>query len=71
MGMIPEDQVRRLTRGEDFTCFSGSEAEHAVLSEFCMELQALLSATGQRLSDFTPDELSALISGLSKGEEGF
>ncbi|MDF3128041.1 hypothetical protein P0Y35_02410 [Kiritimatiellaeota bacterium B1221] len=62
VGGPADDQIRRLTRGESFVCCDGSDAEHRQLSEFCIAVESLLAETGQKLSDFTPEELGALLS---------
>ncbi len=66
VGGPADDQIRRLTRGESFTCCYGSDAEHQQLSEFCVALQELLASTGQKLSDYTPEELGALLSQFNR-----
>lgn len=67
VGNAPGDQIRRLTRGEAFTCCYGSEAEHSALTDFCLALQSLIDSTGQRLEDLSPEELRALIRGFGIG----
>jgi hypothetical protein len=61
VGGIPGDEIKRLTRGEAYTCCYGSESEHKHLAAFCEDLQDLLKSTGQSLPDFSPEELQELL----------
>jgi len=61
VGGIPGDEIKRLTRGEAYTCCYGSETEHDQLAAFCEDLQDLLKTTGQHLTDFSPEELQELL----------
>jgi|GEM_PF-1194877 len=64
VGAPPADRVRRLTRGDHFTCVAGSEEEHEVLRTFCRRLEALLEETGLEPGDLSPEELGALARSL-------
>jgi len=70
VGDLPGDSIRRLTRGDSYTCCLGSESEHRSLSEFCQALQDLLASTGQELTEYSPEELSDLLRGLLKENSG-
>jgi hypothetical protein len=55
------DGIQRLTRGNTFTCVSGSEEEHRRLSGFCQELTAWLARLGLDLDQISAEELEALL----------
>lgn len=61
VGSSAPDGIQRLTQGENYVCCQGSDAEHRRLSDFCQDVEELLSATGQELSDFTPEEFAEWI----------
>ncbi|WFB34725.1 hypothetical protein P3T73_11195 [Kiritimatiellota bacterium B12222] len=66
IGSHSNDQIQRITRGEEYTCYEGSEQEHAQLTAFCEWIQDLLKSTGQSLSDYSPEELQDLLTGFVK-----
>lgn len=62
VGNPPGDQVKRLTRGENFTCVNGSEVEHERLRDFCLWLETCVGEMGIDLSDLSREELALLLS---------
>jgi hypothetical protein len=69
VGTAPDDGITRISKGDHYACFLGSEREHALLGDFCADLQALLAAMGTDLAQYQPEELLALIfaHGLHEG----
>ncbi|MEX2608246.1 MAG: hypothetical protein WD708_12965 [Kiritimatiellia bacterium] len=63
LGGRADDRIFRLTRGRQYVCCQGSEAEHQQLSGFCEDLHQWLHSTGQSIEEYSPDELSALLAG--------
>jgi len=61
VGSPASDGIRRLTQGSSFVCCDGNEAEHEQLRDFCQNVEALLEASGQELTDFTPEEFEAWV----------
>lgn len=68
VGNAPDDRIRRLTCGEDYTCCYGSEKEHHQLTTFCEYLQELLKSSGLQLRDFSPEELGELLNAYVREE---
>jgi hypothetical protein len=52
-----EDGHKRLTRGDNFVLFGGSEDTHAVMRETATKINEHLDRRGQRLEDVSPGEL--------------
>lgn len=61
VGGVPPDRVRRLTRGESFTCVAGSEKEHADLRAFCLEVTEGLAQVDLILEQLSPEELKEFL----------
>lgn len=61
LGHEAPDQIKRISRGEFFTCVDGSEEEHDVLREFCQELLTWLASMDLELDDLSPAELQAFL----------
>ena len=64
------DGIRRLTRGDRFTCVSGSEEEHEQLTRFCLELSEWLERLGLDLDQLTEEELRRLLEEHAEGRAG-
>ncbi|MES1213151.1 MAG: hypothetical protein ABUL64_01055 [Singulisphaera sp.] len=57
LGLDNEDGHTRLTRGENFVLYGGSQDTHAQMQETAMKLNEKLERRGQRLEDVSPREL--------------
>jgi hypothetical protein len=67
VGDLPPDGIQRLTRGERFTCVSGSEEEHEQLHAFCESLTLWLGDLGMDIQQLTPEELRDLLTAHHPG----
>jgi len=70
VGDPSSDGIKRITRGERFTCVSGSEQEHDLLSRFCLELSNWLEGLGLDLDQLSEDELRELLEAHAEGSAG-
>jgi len=61
LGLDGDDSDTRLTRGEEFVLFGGSEETHAKMQETTIKVTEKLDKQGKRLSDVSFVELKALI----------
>ncbi len=52
-----EDGHKRLTRGDNFVLFGGSQETHAVMQETAIKVNEQLTSRGKRLEDVSPREL--------------
>lgn len=68
VGSPPADRVRRLSRGESFTCVAGTEEEHEALRAFCLEVTEWLDRMGMPLDQLSPSELWELLARHRTGE---
>lgn len=57
LGLDNEDGHTRLTRGENFALFGGSEETHSEMQETAIKVNEWLARRGQRLEDVSPPEL--------------
>lgn len=57
LGHEAPDQIKRISRGEHYTCLDGSEEEHEHLRSFCHELMTWLESMNLSLDDLSPEEL--------------
>ena len=55
-----EDGQKRLTRGENFVLFGGSEESHAVMQETAVKINERLDQQGRRLEDVSIRELGQI-----------
>ena len=55
-----EDGHKRLTRGENFVLFGGSEETHSVMQETAVKINERLDQQGRRLEDVSPRELGQI-----------
>jgi hypothetical protein len=66
VGFDRDDDLKRITRGEDFTLFGGSERTHGEMVE---EVQAFLKAVdkyGRKLSDISREEYRDIVREVSR-----
>ena len=59
-----EDGHIRVTRGEQFQIYLGSESTHDQLRTVCIEIQRRLDEQGRRLEELTREEFVALVQDL-------
>jgi hypothetical protein len=52
-----DDGHKRLTRGDNFVLFGGSQETHQVMQETAIKINEQLSARGKRLEDASVEEL--------------
>jgi hypothetical protein len=57
LGLDGDDGHTRLTRGENFVLFGGSEDTHAQMQETAIKFKERLDRRGRRLEDVSVDEL--------------
>ena len=57
LGLDNADGHTRLTRGQNFLLYGGSEDTHAVMRETVTKVNEQLDKRGKRLEDVTPREL--------------
>jgi hypothetical protein len=57
LGLDGDDGHTRLTRGENFVLFGGSEDTHAQMQETAIKFNERLDRRGRRLEDVSVDEL--------------
>jgi hypothetical protein len=64
-----EDGQKRLSRGENFVLFGGSEESHAVMQETAVKINERLDQQGRRLEDVSVRELGEICRDIwSRGE---
>lgn len=70
VGLAPEDEDGhvRMTEGDCFRIWLGSESTHADMSAWCERITAALKREGRELDDLTEDEFLALVSRLNDAE---
>jgi hypothetical protein len=61
LGLDNEDGHTRLTRGDNFVLYGGSEETHARMQETTAKLNERLRKEGRRLGDVPPRELGDYI----------
>ena len=61
LGLDNEDGHVRITRGENFDIYLGSENTHERILETCTKINEKLSQRGKRIEDLSRDELIDLI----------
>jgi len=58
VGFDAEDGHVRITKGEKYDIFMGSEESHEYITGLINKIEDQLKATGMSLDDFTPEEFS-------------
>jgi len=61
LGLDNQDGHTRLTRGDNFVLFGGSQETHAAMQETVVKVNERLAKRGKRLEDVSPRELGDLI----------
>jgi len=62
LGLDNQDKHVRITRGENFDVYFGSEQTHEHLQETCMKINEKLDRKGKRLEELSRDEFIDLVS---------
>lgn len=57
LGLDGDDGHTRLTRGDNFVLFGGSQETHAVMQETAVKVNEHLDRRGKRLEDVSPKEM--------------
>jgi hypothetical protein len=57
LGLDGDDGHTRLTRGDNFVLFGGSQETHAAMQETAIKLNEKLDSRGRRLQDVSAKEL--------------
>lgn len=57
LGLDGDDGHTRLTRGDNFVLYGGSQDTHAQMQETAIKLNEKLERRGQRLEDVSPRDL--------------
>lgn len=53
-----QDGVKRLTRGDEFVLFGGSQDTHSIMQEAVIKVAERLKARGKRISEASTAELT-------------
>lgn len=61
LGLDGDDGHTRLTRGENFVLFGGSQDTHAAMQETAIKLNEKLDRRGERLEDVSPQVLREIL----------
>lgn len=65
LGLDNEDGHTRITRGENFALYGGSEATHEKMQETCIKLNEKIKQRGKTLDQVSPREMADLFHDLS------
>jgi hypothetical protein len=66
LGLDNADGHVRVTQGENFDIYLGSESTHEQLQETCIKLNEKLDRRGKRLEDLSRDEFVEIIAESEK-----
>jgi hypothetical protein len=61
LGLDATDGHKRLTRGQNFVLFGGSQETHARMQETALKINEQLDRRGKRLEDCSPQELRDIV----------
>ena len=62
LGLDNHDRHIRITRGENFDVYFGSEQTHEQLQETCIKINEKLDRRGKKLDELSRDEFIDLVS---------
>ncbi|HOK04727.1 MAG TPA: hypothetical protein P5105_03910 [Victivallales bacterium] len=62
IGFDAKDEHVRITKGENFRLYGGSEETHEKMTETAIKFNEKLSARGKKLSELSKDEFFDIIS---------
>lgn len=60
LGLDNQDGHTRLTRGENFVLYGGSQDTHAQMQETAIKINEQLGRRGKRLEDVSPGEFTEI-----------
>ena len=66
LGFDAPDEHKRLTRGDNFVLFGGSQETHAAMQETAIKVNEQLDKQGKRLEDVSPRELCDIFDKISR-----
>jgi len=66
LGLDGDDGHTRLTRGDNFVLYGGSQDTHAAMQETAIKLNEKLERRGQRLEDVSPRDLCEIMHEIHK-----
>ena len=66
LGADSGDGHLRITRGENFDVYLGSELSHEQMQQACMDINKHLKKQGRRLEDLSRDEFMALLAEIQQ-----
>lgn len=66
LGLDADDGHTRITKGDNFFLYGGSQETHAVMQETAVKINEHLDRRGQRLEDVSPRELSGIVRKVSQ-----
>ncbi len=61
LGLDGDDGHTRLTRGDNFVLFGGSQETHAAMQETAVKFNEHLDRRGKRLEDVSPREAAEIL----------
>ncbi|MBL9121997.1 MAG: hypothetical protein JNG90_00060 [Planctomycetaceae bacterium] len=61
LGLDNQDGHTRLTRGDNFVLYGGSQETHSAMQETVIKVNERLAKRGKRLEDVSPRELGDLL----------
>jgi signal-transduction protein with cAMP-binding, CBS, and nucleotidyltransferase domain len=64
LGLDSRDCQLRVTDGDNFAVYQGSEKSHRAMREICMQINHILAARGQALSQLSRDEFLKILAEL-------
>ena len=64
LGLDNKDGHARVTQGDNFSLFSGSEETHARMQRSCIKLNEKLARKGKRLEETSHEEVRDLLAEL-------
>lgn len=63
LGLDNQDGHVRITKGENFTILSGSDATHERMQEICIKANEKLQRRGRKLEELSRSEITDLLHG--------
>jgi hypothetical protein len=70
LGLDAQDGQTRITKGDNYLLYGGSQDTHAVMQETAVKINEQLDRRGQRLDDVSVKELRGIARDVVKGIVG-
>jgi hypothetical protein len=70
LGLDAQDGQTRITKGDNYLLYGGSQDTHAVMQETAVKINEHLDRRGQRLDDVSVKELRGIARDVMKGIAG-